>query len=75
MIDMIVIVVDETTFDMIVIIVDGTMIDDYDTLVFRVGEYEVVEGLDLAVQVNLDLDISVQVNFDLDLMTVTCAAL
>ena len=30
---------------------DGTMIDDYPTLVFRVGEYEVIEGLDLAVQV------------------------
>jgi len=29
---------------------DGTMIDDYPTLVFRVGEYEVIEGLDLAVQ-------------------------
>jgi hypothetical protein len=30
---------------------DGTMIDDYPTLVFRVGEYEVIEGLDLVVQV------------------------
>jgi len=29
---------------------NGTMIDDYPTLVFRVGEYEVIEGLDLAVQ-------------------------
>eukprot|EP00092_Neocalanus_flemingeri_P002856 GFUD01003054.1.p1 GENE.GFUD01003054.1~~GFUD01003054.1.p1 ORF type:complete len:504 (+),score=156.30 GFUD01003054.1:68-1513(+) len=29
---------------------DGTMIDDYPTLVFRVGEYEVIEGLDLVVQ-------------------------
>ena len=29
------------------------MIDDYPTLVFRVGEYEVIEGLDLVVQVNL----------------------
>jgi len=29
---------------------DGTMIDDYPTLVFRVGEYEVIDGLDLAVQ-------------------------
>ena len=28
------------------------MIDDYPTLVFRVGEYEVIEGLDLVVQVN-----------------------
>ena len=27
------------------------MIDDYPTLVFRVGEYEVIEGLDLVVQV------------------------
>ena len=31
---------------------DGAMIDDYPTLVFRVGEYEVIEGLDLVVQVN-----------------------
>ena len=30
---------------------DGAMIDDYPTLVFRVGEYEVIEGLDLVVQV------------------------
>ena len=30
---------------------DGTMIDDYPALVFRVGEYEVVEGLDILVQV------------------------
>jgi len=29
---------------------NGTMIDDYPTLVFRVGEYEVIEGLDLVVQ-------------------------
>ena len=29
---------------------DGTMIDEHPTLVFRVGEYEVIEGLDLAVQ-------------------------
>lgn len=29
---------------------DGAMIDDYPTLVFRVGEYEVIEGLDLVVQ-------------------------
>jgi len=29
---------------------DGTMIDNYPTLVFRVGEYEVIEGLDLVVQ-------------------------
>ena len=28
------------------------MIDDYPTLVFRVGEYEVIEGLDLVVQVD-----------------------
>ena len=32
---------------------DGTMIDDYPTLVFRVGEYEVIEGLDLVVQVEM----------------------
>jgi hypothetical protein len=32
---------------------DGTMIDDYPTLVFRVGEYEVIEGLDLVVQVRM----------------------
>ncbi len=31
---------------------DGTMVDDYPTLVFRVGEYEVIEGLDLVVQVS-----------------------
>ena len=31
---------------------DGAMIDDYPTLVFRVGEYEVIEGLDLVVQVD-----------------------
>lgn len=29
---------------------DGTIIDDYPTLVFNVGEHEVVEGLDLVVQ-------------------------
>ncbi|XP_023332091.1 uncharacterized protein LOC111704170 [Eurytemora carolleeae] len=29
---------------------DGTMVDDIPSLVFRVGEYEVVEGLDLVVQ-------------------------
>jgi hypothetical protein len=34
---------------------DGTMIDDYPTLVFRVGEYEVIEGLDLVVQVRMRL--------------------
>jgi FKBP-type peptidyl-prolyl cis-trans isomerase len=34
---------------------DGTMIDDYPTLVFRVGEYEVIEGLDLVVQVSVSI--------------------
>ena len=34
---------------------DGAMIDDYPTLVFRVGEYEVIEGLDLVVQVGKEL--------------------
>ena len=34
---------------------NGTMIDDYPTLVFRVGEYEVIEGLDLVVQVKTRL--------------------
>ena len=29
---------------------DGTIIDDFPTLVFNVGEHEVIEGLDLAVQ-------------------------
>ena len=29
---------------------DGTIIDDYPTMVFNVGEYEVIDGLDLAVQ-------------------------
>ena len=29
------------------------MVDDFPNLVFRVGEYEVVEGLDLVVQVHL----------------------
>jgi hypothetical protein len=29
---------------------DGTIVDDYPTMVFNVGEYEVVDGLDLAVQ-------------------------
>jgi len=29
---------------------DGTIIDDFPTLVFNVGEYEVIEGLDLAVR-------------------------
>ena len=32
---------------------DGAMIDDYPTLVFRVGEFEVIEGLDLVVQVKV----------------------
>ena len=30
---------------------DGVMIDDHPTLVFRVGQFEVIEGLDLVVQV------------------------
>ena len=30
---------------------DGALIDDYPTLVFRVGEYEVIEGLGLVGQV------------------------
>ena len=29
---------------------DGTIVDDYPTLVFNIGEYEVVDGLDLVVQ-------------------------
>jgi len=29
---------------------DGTIIDDYPTMVFNVGEYEVIDGLDLVVQ-------------------------
>ena len=29
---------------------DGTIIDDFPTMVFNVGEYEVIDGLDLAVQ-------------------------
>ena len=29
---------------------DGTIVDDYPTMVFTVGEYEVIDGLDLAVQ-------------------------
>lgn len=29
---------------------DGSIIDDYPTLVFTVGDYEVIDGLDLAVQ-------------------------
>ena len=39
---------------------DGTMIDDYPTLVFRVGEYEVIEGLDLVVQVPTKDHLSLQ---------------
>ena len=35
----------------VILYLDGTMIDDNPTLVFRVGEYEVVQGLDLCVQV------------------------
>ena len=33
------------------------MIDDYPTLVFRIGEYEVIEGLDLVVQVKLSTNV------------------
>ena len=29
---------------------DGTIVDDYPTLVFTIGEYEVIDGLDLVVQ-------------------------
>ena len=29
---------------------DGTIIDNHPTLVFNVGEYEVIDGLDLVVQ-------------------------
>lgn len=29
---------------------DGTIVDDYPTMVFNVGEYEVIDGLDLVVQ-------------------------
>ena len=38
---------------------DGAMIDDYPTLVFRIGEYEVIEGLDLVVQVKLPTNVSI----------------
>ena len=42
---------------------DGAMIDDYPTLVFRVGEYEVIEGLDLVVQVRLNQKILTSKNY------------
>ena len=29
---------------------DGTIVDDYPTMVFIIGEYEVIDGLDLVVQ-------------------------